>query len=239
MPAAIAAPTPVSALVHSSTLVTAGLWVLLKLEVGGLVLLILGRGTMLIGALCALGERDLKKVVAFSTLSQLGLLMMAIASFSFQTGFYHLITHAFFKSMLFISIGYSILVRSHNQQGISMGTSNLGILFIAWIRLFRISGGLFFAGFFSKHAVLTQALVIREPVIFSVILVFGSVLTCLYSVRLASSLLKLSKMRVIRPIQLVLVACCLFGGGLVAKVLPFERQFTSWASGFLSFLFFV
>ncbi len=110
---------------------TAGLWVLLKLEVGGLVLLLLGRATMLVGALCALNERDLKKVVAFSTLSQLGLLIMAISSFSFQNGFFHLITHAFFKSMLFIRIGYSILVRSHNQQGLHMGSSSLGILTVA------------------------------------------------------------------------------------------------------------
>jgi NADH-ubiquinone oxidoreductase chain 5 len=239
LPAAIAAPTPVSALVHSSTLVTAGLWILLKLEVGGLVLLVLGRRTMLVGALCALGERDLKKVVAFSTLSQLGLLIIAIASFSFQTGFFHLITHAFFKSILFIRIGYSILASSHNQQGIRIGTSSLRILIIAWVRLLRISGGLFFAGFFSKHAVLAQALVRREPVVFSVILVLGRIITCLYSVRLASSLLKLNKVRIIRPTQLVLITCCLFGGGLVTKILPFESQFTSWAAGFLSFLFLV
>jgi NADH-quinone oxidoreductase subunit L len=103
----------------------------LKLEVGGLILLVLGSVTMLIGALCALGERDLKKVVAFSTLSQLGLLIMAIASFSFQTGFFHLIVHAFFKSILFIRIGYSILVSSHNQQGVSIGTRSLRILFLA------------------------------------------------------------------------------------------------------------
>jgi NADH-quinone oxidoreductase subunit L len=86
---------------------------------------------MLIGALCALGERDLKKVVAFSTLSQLGLLIMAISSFSFQAGFFHLIAHAFFKSILFIRVGYSILASSHNQQGVSMGTRSLGILVLA------------------------------------------------------------------------------------------------------------
>lgn len=239
LPAAIAAPTPVSALVHSSTLVTAGLWVLLKLEVGGLILLVLGSVTMLIGALCALGERDLKKVVAFSTLSQLGLLIMAIASFSFQTGFFHLIVHAFFKSILFIRIGYSILVSSHNQQGVSIGTRSLRILFLAWIRLIRIRGGVFFAGFFSKHAVLSQALVRTEPILLPTILVLGRIMTCLYRVRLASSLLKLNKVRVLNPTQLTLVACCLFGGGFVAKVLPFERQFTTWASGFFSFLFLV
>jgi NADH-quinone oxidoreductase subunit L len=212
---------------------------LLKLEVGGLVLLILGRRTMLIGALCALGERDLKKVVAFSTLSQLGLLIMAIASFSFQTGFYHLITHAFFKSILFISVGCFILASSHNQQGIMIGVGSLGILLIAWVRLLRMRGCLFFAGFFSKHAVLAQALGGMGSVLFTAILIVGRVLTCLYSARLASSLLKLRRVGVVRPVQLVLVTCCLFGGSLVTKVLPFERQFTPWAAGFLSFLFLV
>lgn len=194
---------------------------------------------MLIGALCALGERDLKKVVAFSTLSQLGLLIIAIASFSFQTGFFHLIAHAFFKSMLFISIGYSILISSHNQQGVRMGTTNLGILTMAWVSLLRIRGCFFFVGFFSKHAVLAQVLVGSGPVVFPVVLVGGRILTCLYSVRLASSLLKLRKVRVVGPIQLTLVACCLLGGSFVSKMLPFERQFTSWAFGFLSFLFVV
>lgn len=131
LPAAMAAPTPVSALVHSSTLVTAGLWVLLKLEVGGLFMFLLGRSTMLIGALSALAERDLKKVVAFSTLSQLGLLIIVIAGFSFQVGFFHLITHAFFKSVLFIRIGLLILSSSHNQQGLFIRRRSLGIVLLA------------------------------------------------------------------------------------------------------------
>jgi len=131
LPAAIAAPTPVSALVHSSTLVTAGLWILLKLEVGGLLILLLGSRTILIGAICALAERDLKKVVAFSTLSQLGLLMIVIAGFSFQIGFFHLITHAFFKSVLFIRVGLLILSSSHNQQGLFMRRRSLGIVLLA------------------------------------------------------------------------------------------------------------
>lgn len=127
----MAAPTPVSALVHSSTLVTAGLWILLKLELGGLLMFVLGRVTILVGAMCALTESDLKKVVAFSTLSQLGLLMVVIASFSFQAGFFHLITHAFFKSVLFIRIGLLILSRSHNQQGLYIGWARLGISLLA------------------------------------------------------------------------------------------------------------
>lgn len=100
-------------------------------------------------------------------------------------------------------------------------------------------GCLFFVGFFSKHAVFTQVLVGRGPVIFPVIMVLGRVMTCLYSVRLASSLLKLGKVTVVRPIQLTLVICCLLGGRWVSKVLSFERGFTPWACGFLSFLFVV
>lgn len=100
-------------------------------------------------------------------------------------------------------------------------------------------GCLFFAGFFSKHAVLGQAQVVGEPLIFSIILVVGSIITCLYSARLASSLLKLNKIRILNPTQFTLITCCLLGGGFVTKLLPFEIQFTSWASGFLSFLFLV
>ena len=92
---------------------------------------VLGRVTILVGAICALTERDLKKVVAFSTLSQLGLLIVVIASFSFQTGFFHLITHAFFKSVLFIRVGLLILSSSHNQQGLHIGWARLGVSLLA------------------------------------------------------------------------------------------------------------
>jgi NADH:ubiquinone oxidoreductase subunit 5 (subunit L)/multisubunit Na+/H+ antiporter MnhA subunit len=102
----MAAPTPVSALVHSSTLVTAGLWVLLKVGVGGVLVSSLGLCTILLGGFCALYEADLKKLVAFSTLSQLGLLIVGNGLHELDVMFGHLIRHAFFKSVLFVCVGY-------------------------------------------------------------------------------------------------------------------------------------
>lgn len=237
LPAAMAAPTPVSALVHSSTLVTAGLWVLLKIEVGGLFMFLLGSSTMLIGALCALAERDLKKVVAFSTLSQLGLLIIVIAGFSFQLGFFHLITHAFFKSVLFISVGLLILSSSHNQQGTFMRRRRLGIISLAWIRLLSMRGVLFFAGFCSKHAIFSSATRGVSRIIYLFVLTLGRRMTCLYSVRLASSLTKTRKLTLATPQQVMLLSSCLLGGAVIGKFLPFDVEFNRNAIGIFSFLF--
>ena len=237
LPAAMAAPTPVSALVHSSTLVTAGLWVMLKMEIGGLIMVILGRITIIIGALCALAERDLKKVVAFSTLSQLGLLIILLSSFSFSEGFFHLITHAFFKSMLFIRIGYLILRRSHNQQGLFINGRRIAISIIAWVRLLRIRGLLFFGGFFSKHAAVTQLQCRNTSGFLFWILVFGSSLTCLYRARLGNSLLKLNKIRIFHTHQILLIRCVILGGAFIPKLLLFDVSYISKGFGLISFLF--
>ncbi len=88
-------------------------------------------------------------------------------------------------------------------------------------------GCLFFGGFFSKHAVLGQAQTVVGPVIFTVILVVGRIITCLYRVRLASSLLKLNKLGVVSPVQVGLLGCVLVGGGFISKLLFFDLQFNS------------
>lgn len=237
LPAAIAAPTPVSALVHSSTLVTAGLWILLKLEVGGLLIIILGARTIIIGAVCALAERDIKKVVAFSTLSQLGLLIIILSSFSFSVGLFHLITHAFFKSILFISIGLLIINRAHNQQGININGRSITISVIAWMSLLSIRGALFFGGFFSKHSIVRDLSTNNRSLALFVRVVLGSCITCMYRARLANSLLKQNKINITNSQQTTLLACVLLGRAIVPKFLPFERSFLSKGIGILSFLF--
>jgi len=109
----MAAPTPVSALVHSSTLVTAGIYVLIRfmgrvpIELGFL-LFILGTLTSLKGGLAAIFEIDLKKIIAISTLSQLGLLVQCLGLGRVRICLFHLITHALFKSLLFICAGVLI-----------------------------------------------------------------------------------------------------------------------------------
>lgn len=123
LPLAMAAPTPVSALVHSSTLVTAGVYLLIRTYTGITVetsipplLLRLGIITMLAAGGAALVETDLKKVVALSTLSQLGLIFCALGLHSPVLAFYHLITHAMFKALLFLCVGTFIFYHGHRQD---------------------------------------------------------------------------------------------------------------------------
>lgn len=137
LPAAMRAPTPVSALVHSSTLVTAGVYLLIRLfysvgdvEIGGVirkVLLGVSLATVLMSGLGACVEVDLKKVVALSTLSQLGIIVFALGMGFHELAFFHLITHALFKALLFLRVGHAI----HSSGG-SQELRDIGGL---WVRM--------------------------------------------------------------------------------------------------------
>lgn len=162
LPAAMAAPTPVSSLVHSSTLVTAGVYVLIRLDsaLPGEVkkwVVVVGRLTMLLAGVRALGEVDMKKIVALSTLRQLGIMVMAIGAGRPLIAFYHLIAHAFFKALLFVGVGNLIHSAGSYQDFYFTGRlrANLpltrGVLIVAKARLCGLP---FFSGFFSKEAVL-------------------------------------------------------------------------------------
>lgn len=128
LPRAIAAPTPVSALVHSSTLVTAGVYLLIR-SYSGLaevswfqpVLLTVSLLTLVLAGLAALTSFDIKEVVAHSTLSQLRIMMVAIALGHPMLAFIHLLTHAMFKALLFIAVGRYIYYSNHNQDLRRMG----------------------------------------------------------------------------------------------------------------------
>jgi len=154
LPAAMAAPTPVRALVHSSTLVTAGVWLLvrfrqMRVSLAG-VLLTLGTITLMLASTAALIEVDGKKVVALSTLRQLGLIFMAISLGNSLICLFHLLMHAFAKANLFLIVGNFLHIRFSQQdyRQLSSGIERKTIFLIIFIRVFSLRGVIFSRGFF-------------------------------------------------------------------------------------------
>ncbi len=164
LPDAMAGPTPVSALIHAATMVTAGLYLFARLEMlwpwlGGLrvICLVLAVLTAVVGALSALAQRDIKKVLAYSTVSQLGFMMTAAVLGAHQAALFHVLTHAFFKAALFLGAG-SVIHGCHGEQDLKrLGglVRHLPITcFTYGVSVLAISGVFPLAGFYSKHAIL-------------------------------------------------------------------------------------
>jgi len=192
LPAAIAAPTPVSALVHSSTLVTAGVYVLFRIspiilsEISYLIT-ITGIITILMAGIAALQENDAKKIVALSTLRQLGIIIITMGSLLNRISFFHLLSHAYFKALLFLVVGNIIHLAASNQDLRSIrifsrqSPINTTAFFIANIRLCGIP---FFSGFYSKDMCIEQALNYTHINLYVWIGIFlGILLTVGYSLR--------------------------------------------------------
>nr|YP_010579993.1 NADH dehydrogenase subunit 5 [Chironomus circumdatus]UZS77032.1 NADH dehydrogenase subunit 5 [Chironomus circumdatus] len=193
LPAAMAAPTPVSALVHSSTLVTAGVYLLIRFSslfmdtnLGKFLLLISGL-TMFMAGLGANFEFDLKKIIALSTLSQLGLMMSILAMGFYKLAFFHLMTHALFKALLFMCAGAIIHNMKNSQDIRDMGSLTIYMpMTISCLNVANLAlcGFPFLAGFYSKDMILEMVL-ISQLNLFSVFLFFFSTgLTVSYSFRL-------------------------------------------------------
>ena len=194
LPAAMAAPTPVSALVHSSTLVTAGIFVLVRYNCfwapSSFILLnliyFIGITTLLIASLAGLFEKDIKKLVALSTLSQLGLIISALGIKAFDLVIFHLLTHAFFKALLFIATG--TIIHSINgyqdfrKHGISTAQFPLTFSTMA-VANFSLMGFPFLSGFVSKDLIIENLWLRAFSRFKALLLLFRLTLTFFYVTR--------------------------------------------------------
>nr|YP_009539751.1 NADH dehydrogenase subunit 5 [Tridacna derasa]AYP72637.1 NADH dehydrogenase subunit 5 [Tridacna derasa] len=196
LPAAMAAPTPVSTLVHSSTLVTAGLFVMFRFNSsfsGGLsgVMFVMGLFTALMASSCATLEADIKKIVALSTLSQLGMINLSLSIGMSDMAFFHLIVHALFKALMFMCVGCVIMAEFGAQEirrisGLSkkMPTVSMWLL----VASMSLSGFPMMAGFFSKDLLLEAVISGGMSIPCLLVMLFLSILTVCYSWRLITSI---------------------------------------------------
>nr|YP_010026027.1 NADH dehydrogenase subunit 5 [Cyriopagopus hainanus]QOQ36841.1 NADH dehydrogenase subunit 5 [Cyriopagopus hainanus] len=193
LPAAMAAPTPISALVHSSTLVTAGTFLLIRIlphpiPPSNSIILIIASMTMLFSGISANWEQDFKKIIALSTLSQMAMIMFAISINLPLLAFFHLITHALFKSTMFLCAG--TLIHSSSYQDIrSQGfNSNWSPSLITSFNITNMSlmGMPFLSGFYSKDTILEMLLANNMNVFILISSILSIGLTASYSLRLLS-----------------------------------------------------
>jgi len=167
LPDAMEGPTPVSALIHAATMVTAGLYMVARLSHLFVlapftmnVIAVVGIATALLAATIAVTQTDIKRVLAYSTVSQLGYMFLAMGVGAFGAGVFHVMTHAFFKALLFLGSGSVILAVHHEQDMRKMGAlkNKLPITYMTMLLgTFAISGIPFFSGFFSKDEILWKA----------------------------------------------------------------------------------
>lgn len=191
LPDAMAGPTPVSALIHAATMVTAGIYMVIRanvlFEVSPEVLHFvgwIGLATALLGAAIGLFQNDIKKVLAYSTVSQLGYMFMGLGASAYTASFFHVMTHAFFKALLFLGAGSVIHAMSDEQDIRKMGglKGKLPITYITFLLgTIAIAGIPPFAGFFSKDEILAH-LYHHDMVMWS-LAILGSAMTSFYMFR--------------------------------------------------------
>nr|YP_009732525.1 NADH dehydrogenase subunit 5 [Arion vulgaris]QHS71049.1 NADH dehydrogenase subunit 5 [Arion vulgaris] len=198
LPEAMAAPTPVSALVHSSTLVTAGIYLMTRFSMSENLpseilstMAFTGSITCLLGGICALYENDVKKVVALSTLSQLGLMMFSLSLGAPTLTLFHLYMHALFKALLFLCVGLVLLMSFGNQDmrlmgGLLIKTPLLSIFFN--LSTLCLMGIPFMNAYYTKHVILEMMCLSHLNLISLMGIYMGSVFTAAYMVRLMLSL---------------------------------------------------
>jgi NADH-quinone oxidoreductase subunit L len=191
LPDAMEGPTPVSALIHAATMVAAGVYMLCRvlflLNADALhVIAYIGGFTALLAALIAVQQNDIKRILAYSTLSQLGYMVMAVGLAGPTPAMFHLTTHAFFKALLFLGAGSVIIALHHEQDIWKMGGLKKKMPITFWtfiIGTLALSGVPPFSGFYSKDSILAQALEQKNYLLFAVA-VFVAALTTFYMFRL-------------------------------------------------------
>lgn len=204
----MAAPTPVSALVHSSTLVTAGVYLLIRvfpcveIYTEALTLLIVVRRlTMVIAGIAAFVEIDFKKIIAYSTLRQLGVIILALGLRNPLLSFFHLLSHAIFKALIFVCAGTYIFYHSHGQDLRMIGNlsnclpvTQLGLI----ASNMALCGFPFLSGFYSKDPIYELRVRGGYNLIVAILMIFGLLITGVYSFRSMT----LSQVRIINQISL-------------------------------------
>jgi NADH-quinone oxidoreductase subunit L len=192
LPDAMAGPTPVSALIHAATMVTAGIYMITRSnilfsasEFTQHVVAIIGISTALLAATIAIKQNDIKKVLAYSTVSQLGYMFLGLGVGAYSGAVFHVITHAFFKALLFLGAGSVIHAMHHEQDIRKMGglKSKLPVTHITFlIGCIAIAGVPPFSGFFSKDEILAAAFA-KSPIYWALGVV-GAAMTAFYMFRL-------------------------------------------------------
>ncbi len=193
LPDAMAGPTPVSALIHAATMVTAGVYMVARMHflyslspVAMEVVATVGAATSLFAALIALAQTDIKKVLAYSTVSQLGTMFLGVGVGAYQSGIFHLVTHAFFKACLFLGAGSVIHALGGEQDIWKMGglRKKMPVTFVTFFAAVMAIIGIFpFAGFFSKDAILWQTYASGHTVLWAIGFLTAG-LTAIYMARL-------------------------------------------------------
>nr|YP_009648516.1 NADH dehydrogenase subunit 5 [Camponotus concavus]QCE31796.1 NADH dehydrogenase subunit 5 [Camponotus concavus] len=244
LPMAMAAPTPISALVHSSTLVTAGVYLLFRFNSflisfeSKKVVLYFSVFTMFMAGLMANFEMDLKKIIALSTLSQLGLMMMILSLGVKFLAFYHLLTHAVFKSLLFMCAGIMIHFMDNNQDIRFYGKLNEFLPFTMmsfYVSSLALMGFPFFAGFYSKDLIMEVIYMMNFNIFIMSFIVLSLMFTVSYSLRLmyyvffsdfkGVSLYSIRENNLMNISMMMLLGMSIFGGALFFWICFFDNYF--------------
>jgi NADH-quinone oxidoreductase subunit L len=193
LPDAMEGPTPVSALIHAATMVTAGVYLVARAHpiydnapVAAEIVAVVGGATAFFAATIGCVQYDIKRVLAYSTMSQIGYMVLAVGVGAYAAGAFHFMTHAFFKALLFLSAGIVIHALGGEQDMRKMGGLAAKLPFAFWTFLVgtvAIAGIFPFAGFFSKDAVLEQVAAHHHPLLFWLVVVAAG-LTAFYMFRL-------------------------------------------------------